>query len=62
MISLESNQPLPWPRSSINCKAPSPTASTMKPVQSKRSFVSRTVSRRNIQMPVTEAMPNGTLT
>src|SRR3569623_3516578 len=60
-ISRAPNQPTSSPRASINCSEPMPTASAMKPNQSKRRCVCTLVSCMNTIMPSAVLMPNGKL-
>ncbi len=60
-ISVEENQSLVLPRSSISCSAPSPTDRAPKPNQSNFRLLSRAVSLKNTSSRAQAAMPNGTL-
>src|ERR1700732_4313957 len=61
-ISFDSSQPSCSPRSSASCSEPMPTASAVKPNQSKRRFKSFFVSSMNTIRPSTVKKPNGKLT
>ena len=62
ITSVEPNQSLVSPRSSISCSAPMPTASTPKPSQSNFMSFCTGARGRNSAMPVTARMPNGRFT
>ena len=61
-ISREENQSWFCPRSSMSCNAPTPIASTAKPVQSNFSSVRGAAFGRKISRPVTASTPNGRFT
>ena len=61
MVSLDSNQSLPPPRSSSNCSAPMPSDRAVKPVQSKGGAGAPRFSFMNSAKPDVAMTPKGRL-